>query len=258
MKTDSGNNSFIQPRLSLGELDVYFVRRSILNELKTHIKAFQGTLLDVGCGQMPYKRLLTSGPSRVTQYIGLDLANNPIHKNHPDITWQDGKIPLADGSVDCAIATEVFEHCPDLQAIMHEIYRVLKPGGLLFFTVPFFWPLHEVPYDEYRYTPFALERHLAASGFVGNELNPLGGWDASLAQMLGLWVRRRPMKKWKRRILTCILMPLIYGIHQMDKRLLPKFQESTMITGLSGTARKPEKRISAAESGFGTRPVIAR
>ena len=84
------------------------------------------------------------------------LENNPIHNNQPDITWQAGKIPLGEGSIDCAIATEAFEHCPD-PAAGHE--RDLPRFGawrLLFFTVPFLWPLHEVPYDENRYTPFSL------------------------------------------------------------------------------------------------------
>jgi len=31
-----------------------------------------------------------------------------------------------------------------------KLVRVLKPGGLLFLTLPFLWPLHSVPNDEYR------------------------------------------------------------------------------------------------------------
>ena len=52
------------------------------------------------------------------------------------------------------------------------------------------WPLHDVPYDECRYTPFAIKRHLRNAGFEQFRLKPLGGWDASLAQMIGLWILR--------------------------------------------------------------------
>jgi len=87
---------------------------------------------------------------------------------------------------------------------MKEIWRVLKPGGILFFTVPFLWNLHEIPYDEYRYTPFALKRHLTQSGFNEIEIKAMGGWDAALAQMLGLWVRRRFNKTKKQKVLRII------------------------------------------------------
>ena len=234
----SNRKKFVDLLPAPGSIDLYIIRRAILREIKRALPQFHGKLLDVGCGQMPYKSLLTGKTSRVAQYMGLDLEKNPIHNNHPDITWQNGKIPLADNTIDCAIATEVFEHCPNPEAIMSEICRVLKSGGVIFFTVPFLWPLHEVPYDEYRYTPFSLARHLDASGFVDIELSPLGGWDASLAQMLGLWVRRRRMARWVRGILSRLLVPVIFMLHQMDKRVIPHFIESTMITGLSGTARK--------------------
>ena len=129
---------------------------------------------------------------------------------------------------------------------MRESLRVLKPGGLLFFTVPFLWPLHDVPHDEYRYTPFALERHLRNSGFVQIKLKALGGWDASLAQMIGLWVVRRPMSSRKRSILSRLALPIVRYLARHD-RLPQEFDESLMITGLSGTAIKPFMKYQHSE-----------
>lgn len=227
------------PNLKPFSLDVFHVRAAIDGALRKVLPDLQGTLLDVGCGQKVYKDLVLCPPSRVSRYIGLDLADNPVHKNQPDITWQEGTIPLDDASVDCAICTEVLEHCPDPEAVLLEICRVLKPGGLLFFTVPFLWPLHEVPYDQCRYTPFALERHLVNSGFEKGDIRAMGGWDASLAQMLGLWVRRRPMQRWLRMGLSLLAWPWIWALLKLDGRRSAVFRESAMITGLSGTAHKP-------------------
>ena len=232
------DNNFIDVKLRLNRLDIYIVRASIENSLKKVLPRLTGVLLDVGCGQMPYRPILTSPESKVIKYIGLDQKNNRIHKNKPDITWKNGKIPLDDNSVDCAVATEVFEHCPEPIKILGEIARVLKPEGLLFFTVPFIWPLHEVPFDEYRYTPFSIERLLNQNGFSDIDLKPLGGWDASLAQMFGLWVRRRPMNRWKRLFLSSLLMPFVSLLYRSDKKQNTGFSESSMITGLSGTALK--------------------
>jgi SAM-dependent methyltransferase len=46
------------------------------------------------------------------------------------------RLPLADDSVDCAIASEVLEHLPDDGAALAELARVVRPGGLLAVTVP--------------------------------------------------------------------------------------------------------------------------
>lgn len=173
------------------------------------------------------------------EYIGLDLANNPIHDNQPDIFWQNGKIPLESDTVDCALLTEVLEHVPNPTEVLTEIFRVLKPNGLLFLTVPFLWPLHEVPYDNYRYTPFSLRRHMEDSGFSLIEMHATGGWDASLAQILGLWVSRGSLGPIKRRLLKIIVFPIYCCLVWLDrKRPIDEFKDSTMVPGLWATALK--------------------
>ena len=54
-----------------------------------------------------------------------------------DVQCQDvQQLPFAGGAFDLCTHTEVFEHVPDDRRGFREIFRVLAPGGLLFFTVP--------------------------------------------------------------------------------------------------------------------------
>ncbi|MDD2542615.1 MAG: methyltransferase domain-containing protein [Desulfuromonadaceae bacterium] len=204
----------------------------------------QGVLLDVGCGEMPYKSLILSCPG-ITDYIGLDIENPHYQaKSKPDMYWDGASIPLPESSIDCAIATELFEHVPNLEATLTEIKRVLKPGGKLFFTVPFLWPLHDMPQDEYRYTPFALKRMLLNAGYTGIDITALGGWDASLAQMIGLWVKRSPMDNGKRAEFQRSLFPFYQGLLQSEQAkgqlsFEDMAKDSSMITGLCGRVVKP-------------------
>lgn len=228
-------SDFLKLRCTPNNLDRFIARRAILDALCAQLAEFSGILLDIGCGNMPYKSLILAPPSRTSVYIGMDIPS-AIYRR-PDVYWDGQTMPLESDSLDCAMATEVIEHCPDPEVIMRETFRVLRPRAVFFFTVPFLWPLHDVPYDECRYTPFALERHLRNAGFGQVRLNALGGWDASLAQMLGLWARRRAMSPRSRRVISSFLSPVVSWLIHND-RVPSGFPEGLMITGICGTARK--------------------
>ena len=233
------HDEFLSLPLNARPQDLYTVRTAIREALTKQLPAFTGTFLDVGCGVQPYRAMISAPPATVSRYIGMDLAANAVKTYRavpPELEWDGSKIPLGGSSVDSAMATEVLEHCPDPLAVLSETHRVLRPGGAFFFTVPFLWPLHDVPYDEYRYTPFALDRLLREAGFGERTIKPLGGWDASLAQMLGLWVNQRPMPAWKRAAMRRISLPIVRWLLKHDH--IPDPRSSPMITGLWGLARK--------------------
>ena len=237
---------FLSPELNPYTLDIYASRHAIASGLRAALPQFSGTVLDIGCGQQPYRSWLLKTPSLATRYIGVDLPGG-YNGTQPDVTWNGLTVPLADGAANSVLLTEVLEHCPDPGAVLDEIFRLLAPGGFLFLTVPFLWPLHDNPYDEFRYTPFSLARIAAKSGFVETEVLPLGGWDASLAQMIGLWVRRRPMPEFRRRVLQRLLFPLYRRLLRADQPPA-NWDKSVMITGLSMSARKPVSPSGAADT----------
>ena len=232
-------DDFTNLKITKNNLDVYQIRVKIFNFIKSSLSLFSGEILDVGCGKMPYKKYILEN-SKVTEYIGLDIDDALVYdkKIKPDYTWDGIRMPFENDTFECAIGTEVLEHCPNPEIILKEIYRVLKPGGVFLFTVPFLWNLHEVPHDEYRYTPFSLERHLKNSGFRDVTIKATGGWHASMAQMLGLWVRRSPMRHKKRQLLSWLVKPAIKYLISLDKPERVQFKNGQMITGLSGYVKK--------------------
>src|SRR5690348_1641883 len=98
---------YLNPRCRPSTLDNCVNVLLILRAVKRALKQFSGTVLDVGCGTMPYRGLILSGGGGgVTRYIGLDLHNDLYR---PDVAWDGRTIPLCSGSADVVIMTEVLE-----------------------------------------------------------------------------------------------------------------------------------------------------
>lgn len=230
-------NSFINPILSKETLESHIIRSEIFKAVSEACSSFYGRVLDSGCGSMPYKQFILSN-SKVTDYVGLDIASGLNYEDvKPDVLWDGSVMPFEDESFDVVISTEVLEHVPNPDSYLREVKRVLKPGGMFFFTVPFLMSLHEVPNDYYRYTPYALEMIFKRNGFSTITIKPMGGYNAAMAQMLGLWVN---MYLWgkKKKIMRVIAKPIINFLYKKDSAPL-NFKKSTMIVGLSGIVIKP-------------------
>lgn len=231
-------DNFIIIPFTITNLDRYVMRKSILHAINQFSASMTGALLDAGCGKMPYREYILN-KSSVTKYIGLDIESALNYDEiKPDHTWDGIRMPFDDNSFESVMATEVLEHIHNPREFLDEVRRVLKPNGKLFFTVPFLWNLHEVPHDHYRYTPFALREILLKSSFKNIELHPMGGWHRSMAQMLGLWVRRAGFGKIMRNVLSLILQPIIGYLLLLENKKEVKFTEGQMITGLYGIAQK--------------------
>lgn len=134
-----------------------FQVRTVYKHLLAFLPHAKGRVLDVGCGQSPYRYLFVM--NRI-DYVGIDIEDaNQFGYNRDDIMRFDGlHIPFDDNTFDSLICTEVLEHTPSPDALILEMYRVLKSGGVGFITVPWSARTHYMPYDYYRFTPTKLEQ----------------------------------------------------------------------------------------------------
>lgn len=140
----------------------YFIRRGLYRGIRQHAPKLKGKLLDFGCGSKPYRDLFS-----VDQYIGVDVeVSGHSHDKEEIDVYYDGKtIPFENQHFDAVFSSEVFEHVFNLDQILTEIHRVLKPGALALFTIPFVWDEHEIPYDYGRYATFGIRHMLEQKGF---------------------------------------------------------------------------------------------
>lgn len=68
-------------------------------------------------------------------------------------------LPLASASVDVVLCAQVYEHVPDDTRLAEEVHRVLKPGGVVFFSGPnWLYPIelhYNLPFIHWLPAPLA-------------------------------------------------------------------------------------------------------
>ena len=97
------------------------------------------TLLDIGTSTGIMDNFLANHFLKVT---GIDIdeeavefANRSFKKNNLVFRTADAmNLAFADSSFDVVICTQIYEHVPDAQTLIKEIFRVLKPGGICYFA----------------------------------------------------------------------------------------------------------------------------
>src|SRR3989344_2312322 len=143
-----------------------------------------GVVLDIGPGRAPYRAAILAKKS-VEQYLTLDHphAARFYSPQFPlDYTGDASeKLPLRRASVDTVILLMVLEHLPNPQRALTEIGRILRPGGILIASTIQTYPLHDGPYDYFRYTEFALRSLIEKAGLKLRRIHSGGNVATTIA-----------------------------------------------------------------------------
>ncbi|PIV00992.1 hypothetical protein COS54_01870 [Candidatus Shapirobacteria bacterium CG03_land_8_20_14_0_80_39_12] len=124
------------------EPDPAFARRARIIFANLDINGNE-KILEIGCGRGFYLKTLKEVWPKL-EVTGIDLnleylkkAEEFVGELKVNLRVADAtKLPFEDKTFDRIIATEILEHIPDDQKAIAEIYRVLKPGGMVMITVP--------------------------------------------------------------------------------------------------------------------------
>jgi 2-polyprenyl-3-methyl-5-hydroxy-6-metoxy-1,4-benzoquinol methylase len=96
-----------------------------------------GVVLDVGCGGGKMLRTLAlHRPSATLLGCDLKVPAEPCEDFDFRVVSSDGVLPYHDASVDTALIVDVLEHVADPSALLDEVGRVIRPGGMLVAFVP--------------------------------------------------------------------------------------------------------------------------
>lgn len=156
---------------------------------RASISAPHPLVVDVGCGHRPYRDLFGR-----CSYVGLDYGASDTS---PDVLGDATCLPIAGQVADIVFSTQVLEHVPDPRKMIRECHRILKSNGYLILTAPFYWPLHEKPWDFHRFTKFAFEHYLSDAGFTSWQIKEDGGDWAQFFLSVSLRFGRRWMAPFR-------------------------------------------------------------
>jgi SAM-dependent methyltransferase len=175
-------------------------RTELIAEQAAKLPSQVRNLLDVGGRGKPYASFFVD---RVVNHYVLDVEPGPS----VDLVGDARSIPLADGSMDVVLCTQVLEHIPDPVAVIAEIHRVLRVGGTLLLSVPSIFPQHGSPGDYWRFMPQGLQWILR--DFRGVTVRGEAGTVPSIFLVLNVYLQllTGPLP-WLQKLLRWTICPL--------------------------------------------------
>jgi len=129
-------------------------------------------VLNVGCSAGLIDEALSSSVGAVTG-IDIDAAaiSSAIARGLPSnvqlLVGDAMALPFENASFDVVICSQVYEHVPDVQRLMAEVHRVLRPGGVCYFAATNRWAVvemhHGLPFLSWL-PPALADRYMRLAG----------------------------------------------------------------------------------------------
>ena len=162
-----------QTRFPVRLLKYWWVACKIQEELENKQNLIVG---DIGCGSCQMKMMADFLPS--TTWIGTDLHLNEkeLKEAEYDSYFESDltkNLPIEDDFFDIVINSHVLEHLPNPKYSLGELYRIVKPGGILLLGIPVS-PGVVVPFQKKRYA----KELRAGKRKIGDHIQAFSAHDA--------------------------------------------------------------------------------
>jgi SAM-dependent methyltransferase len=218
--------------------------------------AENNVLLDIGCGEG--RHAIHAAIDHNVLAVGIDLqfsdllvardrfspyANYNLNSSFNLLQATAYVLPFADNSVDKIICSEVLEHVENYERVLTEIYRVLKPSGILAVSVPRTWPekicwalsreYHEVEGGHIRiFNALALQKKIQSIGFTFFHKHWAHALHSPFWWMKCLWWKKQHDSKiiaLYHRLLVWDLLKKPWVTQSLEKLLNPLMGKSVVL-----------------------------
>jgi 2-polyprenyl-3-methyl-5-hydroxy-6-metoxy-1,4-benzoquinol methylase len=152
----------------------------------------------------------------------------------PDVVGDICELPLSPDTFDVVVLSEVLEHLRSPADGLANLHDTLKDGGTLILTTPFILPMHDRPYDYFRFTAHGLELLLRDFRNV-----QIAARDSYYEAIDVLWVRLLQTRERSPSALALFVVPLVFFLKRPITLALGRFfATEAMTTGYVVTAMK--------------------
>lgn len=221
------------------------------------------TRLSMGTSGRP--RILVVGGGKIgsgmKQFAGsaeIDLIATDVYLSPQVKVVCDGHhLPFKDESFDGVVIQAVLEHVLDPTRVVDEIYRVLRPNGLVYAETPFMQQVHEGAFDFTRWTESGHRRLFRR--FIALERGAVGGPGSALLWSLCSFARSIPPRHSRRVvILEKLTLFAFFWLKYLDRKLINHPSAIDAAAGVYFLGAKADDPIADSEIIQGYLGVVGR
>lgn len=187
-------------------------------------------VLTIGSGGEVNRILNEASLKNKFNVVSMDIDS----KRSPDFIGDICVYDFGDEKFDVVVLAEVLEHLYAPHLGIDNIYKILNKNGKLILTTPFILPIHDAPYDYYRFTKYGLQYLLRSfSSLIIKERN------SYFEAIDVLWVRMLQINTKQSILVSKIIIPFIFFLKRPITKLLSSYiKTDVMTTGYTVVAVK--------------------